>query len=46
MPIVSAPFSPEAYSPLARTEQELAYELISHASWSTEAYLVFQEYIR
>ena len=43
---MSAPFSPEAYSPLARTEQELAYELISHASWSTEAYLVFQEYSR
>src|SRR5438552_9322204 len=43
MPIVSAPFSPEAYSPLARTEQELAYELISHPSWSAEAYLVFSE---
>src|SRR5438477_6244753 len=43
MSIVSAPFRPEAYSPMAQTEQELAYELLSEPAWSEEAYLVFSE---
>jgi Uma2 family endonuclease len=43
MSIVSAPFTPQTFSPSARTEQELAYELLSEPAWSDEAYLVFSE---
>jgi Uma2 family endonuclease len=43
MSIVSSPFTPEAYSPGARTEQELAYELLAGQTWSEEAYLTFSE---
>ena len=43
MPIVSAPFSGQTYSPAAQTEQELAYELLSERVWSEEAYLTFSE---
>src|SRR3977135_1705014 len=43
MSIVSAPFTPQTYSPSAQTEQELAYELLSEQAWSEEAYLVFSE---
>ena len=43
MTIVSAPFTPQTYSPTAQTEQELAYELLSEQVWSEEAYLVFSE---
>src|SRR2546422_2412030 len=43
MPIVSAPFTPQAYSPTAETEQELAYELLNEPAWSEEAYLVFSQ---
>jgi Uma2 family endonuclease len=43
MSIVSAPFTPQTYSPSARTEQELAYELLSEPAWTEEAYLVFSE---
>jgi len=43
MSIVSAPFTPKTFSPSARTEQELAYELLSEPAWSDEAYLVFSE---
>src|SRR5947209_8974469 len=43
MPIGSAPFTPQTYSPVAQTEQELAYELLSEQSWGEEAYLVFSE---
>src|SRR5207248_10751214 len=31
------------YSPVAQTEQELAYELLSEPAWSEEAYLAFSE---
>src|SRR5881394_1677784 len=43
MSIVSAPFTPQTFSLSARTEQELAYELLSEPAWSEEAYLVFSE---
>src|SRR5437667_2440797 len=43
MSILSAPFKPQAYSPVAQTEQELAYELLSEPAWGEEAYLVFSE---
>jgi Uma2 family endonuclease len=43
MAIVSAPFTPQTYSPTAQTEQELAYELLSEKAWSEEAYLAFSE---
>jgi Uma2 family endonuclease len=43
MSIVSSPFTREAYSPSAQTEQELAYELLSEPAWSEDAYLVFSE---
>jgi Uma2 family endonuclease len=43
MSIVSAPFTPQTYSSSARSEQELAYELLSEPAWSDEAYLVFSE---
>jgi len=43
MSIVSAPFTPQTFSPSARTEQELAYELLSEPVWSDKAYLVFSE---
>ena len=43
MSIVSAPFTPQTFSPGAQTEQELAYELLSEQAWSDEAYLVFSE---
>jgi Uma2 family endonuclease len=43
MSLVSSPFTPQAYSPVAQTEQELAYELLTEPSWSEEAYLVFSE---
>ena len=43
MPIVSAPFAPQAYSPTAQSEQELAYELLSDKSWNEAAYLAFSE---
>jgi Uma2 family endonuclease len=43
MSIVSAPFTPKTFSPSARTEQDLAYELLSEPVWSDEAYLVFSE---
>ena len=43
MSIVSAPFQPEIYSTVAKTEQELAYELLNEACWSEEAYLTFSE---
>src|SRR6266481_1403626 len=43
MSIVSAPFTPQTFSPIAQTEQELAYELLSEPAWSEEAYLVFSE---
>src|SRR5438034_9505297 len=43
MSIVSAPFTPKTFSPSARTEQELAYELLSEPVWSDNAYLTFSE---
>jgi Uma2 family endonuclease len=43
MSIVSAPFTPKTFSPSARTEQELAYELLSEPVWSDKAYLIFSE---
>ena len=43
MPIVSAPFTKQTYSPVAQTEQELAYELLNDRAWSDEAYLTFSE---
>src|SRR5205809_7891696 len=43
MSIVSAPFTPQTYSPMAQSEQELAYELLSEPAWTEEAYLVFSE---
>jgi Uma2 family endonuclease len=43
MSIVSAPFTPQTFSPSARTEQELAYELLSEPAWTEEAYLVFSQ---
>jgi len=43
MSIVSAPFTPKTFSPSARTEQELAYELLSEPVWSDKAYLTFSE---
>src|ERR1044071_7304554 len=43
MPIVSAPFTKQTFSPAAQTEQELAYELLSERVWSEEAYLTFSE---
>src|SRR5436853_7192859 len=43
MSIVSAPFTPQTYSPIAQNEQELAYELLSEQTWSEEAYLVFSD---
>jgi Uma2 family endonuclease len=42
MSILSAPFTPQTYSPSAQTEQELAYELLSEP-WSEDAYLVFSD---
>src|SRR6266481_387595 len=43
MSIVSAPFTPKTFSPSARTEQELAYELLSEPVWNDQAYLTFSE---
>jgi len=43
MSIVSAPFTPQTFSPAPRTEQELAYELLSEPAWTEEAYLVFSQ---
>ena len=43
MSIVSSSFKDQVYSPVARTEQELAYELLNDPSWSEEAYLTFSE---
>jgi Uma2 family endonuclease len=43
MSIVSARFKQQLYSPVAKTEQELAYELLNEPSWSEEAYLTFSE---
>lgn len=43
MAILSAPFTPQTFSPTAQTEQELAYELLSQKSWNEDAYLAFSE---
>jgi len=43
MSIVSAPFSPQTYSPVAQSEQELAYELLNEPGWTAEAYLTFSD---
>lgn len=43
MSIVSAPFKPDTFSAIAKTEQELAYELLDERSWTEEAFLTFSE---
>jgi Uma2 family endonuclease len=43
MSLVNGPFTSHTYSPVAQTEAELAYELLTERVWSDEAYLVFSE---